>query len=62
MQYVVADFTAPDGRRIEARGVVPDVHVPLRRRALLDGRDDALEAALAWIDQRASAAGVASGR
>lgn len=62
MQYVVADFTAPDGRRIEARGVVPDVLVPLRRRALLDGRDEALEAALAWIDQRASAAGVASGR
>lgn len=49
MQYVVADFTAPDGRRIEAHGVVPDELLPLRRRALLDGRDEPLEAALRWM-------------
>jgi carboxyl-terminal processing protease len=48
MQYVVADFTAPDGRRIEARGVAPDHHRPLRRGALLAGRDEALADALAW--------------
>lgn len=48
MQYVVADFTAPDGRRIESRGVVPDLHRPLRRSALLAGRDEAFADALAW--------------
>lgn len=51
MQYVVADFTAPDGRRIEARGVTPDECVPLSRKALLAGKDDALAAALRWIGQ-----------
>ena len=55
MQYVVADFTAPDGRRLEARGVAPDELLPLRRGALLEGRDEALEAALRWINGAASA-------
>jgi len=49
MQYVVADFAAPDGRRIEARGVIPDEHVPLRRSALLEGKDEPMQAALAWL-------------
>ncbi|MEP7382710.1 MAG: S41 family peptidase [Gemmatimonadota bacterium] len=49
MQYVVADFTAPDGRRIEARGVTPDERVVLRRKALLEGRDEGMEAARKWI-------------
>jgi carboxyl-terminal processing protease len=49
MQYVVADFAAPDGRRIEARGVIPDVCIPLRRQALLEGRDEVLDAAVRWI-------------
>jgi len=51
MQYVVADFTAPDGRRIEARGVTPDECIPLSRKALLAGEDDAMAAALRWIGQ-----------
>jgi carboxyl-terminal processing protease len=62
MQYVVADFTAPDGRRIEARGVIPDERIPLRRRALLDGRDEVLDAARAWIDARTAPTAIVGGR
>jgi carboxyl-terminal processing protease len=47
--HVVADFVAPDGRRVEGRGVVPDEPLPLRREDLLAGRDAALEAAVRWI-------------
>jgi carboxyl-terminal processing protease len=47
--HVTADLVAPDGRRVEGRGVVPDEPVPLRREELLAGRDAALEAALRWI-------------
>jgi carboxyl-terminal processing protease len=53
LMYVVADFTAPDGSRIEGRGVVPDDAIPLDRRALLAGRDPAYEAAVAWLVARA---------
>ena len=44
------DFVTGTGVRIEGRGVVPDVPVPLSRASLLEGRDATLEAALAWID------------
>jgi carboxyl-terminal processing protease len=53
LMYVVADFTAPDGSRIEGRGVIPDAAIPLDRRALLAGRDPAYEAAVAWLVARA---------
>lgn len=49
LQYVVGDFQTPYGVRLEARGVIPDTILPLRREDLLAGRDTALEAALAWI-------------
>ncbi|MEO7965777.1 MAG: S41 family peptidase [Gemmatimonadaceae bacterium] len=49
MQYVVGDFALADGRRLERRGVIPDVVVPLRRADLLAGRDATLDAALRWI-------------
>jgi carboxyl-terminal processing protease len=49
LMHVVADFTAPDGTRLEGGGVSPDVFVPLRREALLAGQDPTLEAALEWI-------------
>jgi carboxyl-terminal processing protease len=49
LMHVVADLTAPDGRRVEGQGVVPDVTVPLTRTDLLAGRDAVLEAALNWI-------------
>jgi carboxyl-terminal processing protease len=52
--HVTADLVAPDGRRVEGRGVVPDEVVPLERRNLLAARDAPLEAALRWIaNQRA---------
>jgi carboxyl-terminal processing protease len=44
------DFVTGTGVRIEGRGVIPDEPVALTRAALLDGRDPALERALAWID------------
>jgi carboxyl-terminal processing protease len=50
--HVTADLVAPNGRRVEGRGVVPDEPVPLRRRDLLAGRDAALEAAIRWIAGR----------
>jgi carboxyl-terminal processing protease len=50
--HVTADLVAPDGRRVEGRGVVPDEPAPLRRAELLAGRDAALEAAVRWIGTR----------
>jgi carboxyl-terminal processing protease len=51
MQYAIGDFTTARGDRIEGRGVVPDTIVTTTRADLLDGRDPALEAALAWISK-----------
>ena len=48
--HAFGDFVTADGIRLEGRGVIPDEVVPLRREALLAGRDDPLDAALAWID------------
>lgn len=48
--YPTADFVDPNGRRIEGIGVTPDTPSPPTARALQDGHDPALEAALAWID------------
>ena len=50
MLYAVADLTDAGGRRLEGNGVVPDELFPLSRAALFSGRDDALQAALRWID------------
>ncbi|MEO6444883.1 MAG: S41 family peptidase [Gemmatimonadaceae bacterium] len=50
MEHVVADFTSPAGRRLEASGVVPDERIPLERGNLRAGRDGALLAARRWID------------
>ena len=47
--HAVADFTDPDGRRIEGAGVVPDEAVPISPKELSEGRDAALEAATRWI-------------
>ena len=49
LYHAVADFIAPDGTRLEGRGVIPDEDVPLTRAALLSGRDPQMDAALAWI-------------
>ena len=47
--HAVADFTDPNGQRIEGAGTVPDVEVPLSIEVLEAGRDGALEAAVKWI-------------
>lgn len=49
--HAYGDFVTSDGTRLEGRGVVPDVAVPLRREDLLAGRDATLEAALEWIER-----------
>lgn len=54
LMQAIADFTAPNGERIEGRGVVPDETVPLTRADLLAGRDAPVEAALRWIREQAS--------
>lgn len=51
LMYAVADYTAPDGRRLEGQGVVPDERVALARPALLAGRDAPLLAAVRWIER-----------
>jgi carboxyl-terminal processing protease len=62
LMYAVGDFTTATGVRLEARGVAPDELVPLRRQALYEGRDEALERALEWIDRaRATAGWIPSG-
>lgn len=52
--HAFGDFVTADGTRLEGRGVIPDETVPLRREALLAGRDATLDAALAWIDAQRS--------
>ena len=47
--HAVADFTDPNGRRIEGAGAVPDEVVPLRAGDIAAGRDAPLEAAVRWI-------------
>jgi carboxyl-terminal processing protease len=49
LMHAVADFIGPDGIRLEGRGVLPDIEVPLSRASLLEGGDPVLEAALMWI-------------
>jgi carboxyl-terminal processing protease len=49
LQYVFADYVSAGGKRLEGNGVQPDKVVPRDRRALLDGRDPTLEAAVRWI-------------
>lgn len=52
LMYVIGDFTGPGGARVEGDGVIPDETTPLARRSLLAGRDDALDAAIRWIQSR----------
>ncbi|MDQ3685719.1 MAG: S41 family peptidase, partial [Acidobacteriota bacterium] len=49
LQHAIADFKTPQGAEIEGRGTVPDIEVKWNRRALLEGRDAQLDAALEYI-------------
>ncbi|MGY0504105.1 S41 family peptidase [Luteimonas sp. e5] len=47
--YAVADLVAPDGERLEGRGIQPDISASDSAASLRAGHDRALEAALAWL-------------
>ena len=49
--HAVADFTDPEGRRIEGAGAVPDVEILLNPQALREGRDAPMDAAVSWIEK-----------
>jgi carboxyl-terminal processing protease len=48
-QYAVGDYVSTGGQRLEGRGVIPDVEVLPSRKALLEGHDPVLEAAVEWL-------------
>jgi carboxyl-terminal processing protease len=52
LMHAVADFSAPDGTRIEGHGVLPDVPVVLRRDAFFETDDPLLLEAVQWILSR----------
>lgn len=54
LYHAIADFLSPTGKPLEGDGVKPDVVTPLTRKALLEGKDPAKDAALAWAAQAAS--------
>lgn len=47
--YPIADYYSANGERLEGIGVAPDVPAPHTRPSLLQGKDNALEAALLWL-------------
>lgn len=49
--HAVADFTDPEGRRIEGAGATPDRLVPLSIEVLKAGRDGQTDAAVRWIEE-----------
>jgi carboxyl-terminal processing protease len=50
-QYAFANYVSEGGQVLEGIGVTPDVVVEPTRGALLEGRDPALDAAIAWIQE-----------
>ena len=55
-QYAIANYISQGGKPLEGIGALPDVEVPLTRADLIDGKDQALETAIRWIEQMKSAA------
>ena len=53
LYHAIADFLSPTGKPLEGDGVTPDFVTPVTRKALLEGKDPAREAALAWAVQAA---------
>lgn len=49
LQYAIADLTAPNGERLEGRGIQPDKIAEATLADLSRGRDNALAAALDWL-------------
>jgi carboxyl-terminal processing protease len=50
LMYVIGNFETATGRSLEGEGVIPDETVPLTIPGLSAGRDEALEAALRWLE------------
>jgi carboxyl-terminal processing protease len=50
LMYAIGDFVTATGKKIEGDGVTPDETIGLSARALAQGRDEPLEAALRWFD------------
>jgi len=51
-QYAMANYISDGGKPLEGNGVVPDVEVKLTRKALLEGHDPVVDAALEWIHKQ----------
>jgi carboxyl-terminal processing protease len=49
--YAIGDFVTSTGKSLEGGGVMPDVAVALSPKALAEGRDEPLDAAIRWIDE-----------
>jgi len=54
-QYAIANYISEGGQPLEGLGVTPDVETPISREALLEGKDPARNAAVAWIESRTPA-------
>jgi len=48
-QYAFANYVSEGGEVLEGRGVIPDEPINPTREALLEDRDEVLEAAISWI-------------
>jgi carboxyl-terminal processing protease len=55
-QYAFANYISEGGEPLEGKGVVPDEVVGPDRRALLEGRDPVIDAAVRWIREQNAAA------
>lgn len=49
--HAIGDFVTPTGRSMEGGGVVPDEPMILTPRALANGQDPDVAAALIWLDR-----------
>jgi carboxyl-terminal processing protease len=53
LYHAIADFKSPRGASLEGNGVVPDAVTRLSRKAFLEGKDPARDAALVWAVEAA---------
>ncbi len=53
LYHAIANFVGPTGKPVEGDGVIPNHLVPIERKALLRGKDPALDAAITWAARQA---------